>query len=199
MIIRSHKIAVVGVGGAGQNMVDYLKSNGLNAPYDVRYIAANSDWKSLERCQADILLPLGAKSFNGIGTNGNVRLGQECAIQSRESILSTLIPWRQIFIVAGLGGGTGTGATIEIARMSDELSATTVVLVPLPFSFEGKKRTRSADEGLTALREITDATIALPNEWLRGLASSHSIMREMFDLSNEYIRQVIQGLVNLSW
>lgn len=191
-------IAIVGVGGAGQSIVNYLKRKGINGADKIKYIAANCDWESLKQSQADSLLPIGKKSLSGLDVHGDIRLGRDCAIESRNAIKAALADYQLVFIVAGLGGGTGTGAAIEIARMSSDLGAITVALVTLPFSFEGENRKRIAEGGLAALRRSVDAAIALPNEWLRRLASPQITMKEAFDWSNDYIRQIISGLIKLS-
>ncbi|WP_167320825.1 FtsZ/tubulin family protein [Desulfosudis oleivorans] len=190
-------IAIVGVGGAGLNMVNYLKRTGINDPDRAQYIAVNCDRESLSRCEADILLPIGVKSFDGPGAKGNVRLGRDCAIESRDTIMPALEAFQLVFIVAGLGGGTGTGAAIEIARMGRDLGAITVALVTLPFSFESKKRMQNAEKGLAVLGQFTDALIVLPNNRLRRLASLQLTIKELFDLSSEHIRQAISGFIPL--
>ncbi len=188
-------IAIVGIGGAGQNIINYLKSSGITDYDSVKYMAVNCDWESLKQCRADILLPIGTKPLDGLSAHGDAGLGRDCAIESRESIKAALADSHLVFIIAGLGGGTGTGAAPEIARISRGMDMPCLAAVTLPFAFEGEQRLNTALSGLTELNRVADAVIAVSNNWMRFVVSPKETMENAFNQIDRTIGWQINHLI----
>jgi cell division protein FtsZ len=191
---KSAKIKVIGVGGAGGNAINNMIDSKLQG---VKFIAANTDEQALEISKAPITIQIGERITAGLGAGANPQVGQEAAIESAEAIKNALEDSHMVFITAGLGGGTGTGAAPVIAQICKDIGALTVAVVTKPFSFEGKKRARQAEEGINALKEVADTVITIPNDRLRGLASKNATMIEMFKKADEILLHSVKGITDL--
>ncbi|MBF0111643.1 MAG: cell division protein FtsZ [Desulfamplus sp.] len=188
------KIKVIGVGGAGGNAVNNMIDSNLQG---VKFIVANTDAQALELSKAEKKIQLGAQLTQGLGAGANPNIGRDAALENIEELRAALIDSHMVFITAGLGGGTGTGAAPVIAEICKELGILTVAVVSRPFSFEGKKRASQAEEGIANLRDITDTVITIPNDRLRGLASPGAKMREMFIRADEILHHSVKGITDL--
>ena len=191
---KTAKIKVIGVGGAGGNAINNMIDSGLKG---VKFIAANTDIQALDISKAEIKLQMGEKITEGLGAGANPEVGRQAALENQEVLKEALGDSHMVFITAGFGGGTGTGAAPMIAELCKELGALTVAVVTKPFSFEGKKRLRQAEEGIYALREVTDTVITIPNDRLRGLASKNARMIEMFRKADEILLHSVKGITDL--
>ncbi|MBL0701892.1 MAG: cell division protein FtsZ [Desulfosarcina sp.] len=191
---KTAKIKVIGVGGAGGNAINNMIDSGLQG---VKFVAANTDAQSLDISKADIKIQMGIKITEGLGAGANPEIGREAALENTDEIRSVLQDSHMVFITAGCGGGTGTGAAPVIAEICKELGALTVAVVSKPFSFEGAKRSRKAEEGIIALREVADTVITIPNDRLRGHASKNATMVEMFKKADEILYDSVKGVTDL--
>ncbi len=191
---NSAKIKVIGVGGAGGNAINNMIASKLQG---VKFIAANTDAQALEVSQAPLKIQIGERLTEGLGAGANPNVGREAAMESQEAIRTTLEGSHMVFITAGFGGGTGTGAAPVIADICKDLNALTVAVVTKPFSFEGKKRLRQAEEGVELLKEVADTVITIPNDRLRGLASKNAKMVEMFRKADEVLLHSVKGITDL--
>ncbi|MEJ2477571.1 MAG: cell division protein FtsZ, partial [Desulfobacterales bacterium] len=191
---KSAKIKVIGVGGAGGNAINNMIASKLQG---VKFITANTDAQALETSNAPVKIQLGEKLTEGLGAGANPEVGRQAAIESEEEIREILKDSHMVFITAGLGGGTGTGAAPVIARICKDLGALTVAVVSKPFSFEGRKRSRQAEEGLEALKDMADTAITIPNDRLRGIASKNATMIEMFRRADEVLLHSVKGITDL--
>jgi cell division protein FtsZ len=185
------KIRVCGVGGGGTNAVNRMMQAGL---IGVEYIACNTDQQVLDLSTADRKLQIGAEVTRGLGTGGNPELGAKAAEESRQAITAALDGADMVFITAGMGGGTGTGAAPVIAQISRDLGALTVGVVTKPFKVEGRKRTRLSAEGLTKLEQAVDTLIVIPNDRLLALADRELTLDEAFSLADTILQQGVQGI-----
>ncbi|MBF0377391.1 MAG: cell division protein FtsZ [Desulfamplus sp.] len=188
------KIKVIGVGGAGGNAVNNMIDSNLQG---VKFIVANTDAQALERSKAEKKIQLGTQLTQGLGAGANPNVGRDAALENIEELRSALLDSHMVFITAGLGGGTGTGAAPVIAEICKELGILTVAVVSKPFSFEGKKRAMQAEEGISNLRDITDTVITIPNDRLRGLASPGTKMRDMYIKADEILHHSVKGITDL--
>ena len=191
---KSAKIKVIGVGGAGGNAINNMIESNLQG---VRFIAANTDAQALEVSKASEKMQIGELLTEGLGAGANPEVGKEAANESREAIRNALEGSHMVFITAGFGGGTGTGAAPVIAEICKEIGALTVAVVSKPFSFEGKKRARQADEGILALKEVADTVITIPNDRLRSLAEKNAKMTDMFRKADEILLHSVKGITDL--
>jgi cell division protein FtsZ len=191
---RSAKIKVIGVGGAGGNAINNMIRSGLHG---VTFIAANTDAQALEISQADTRIQLGDGITEGLGAGANPQIGREAALESADELRAALSGSHMVFITAGLGGGTGTGATPVIAEICREMGALTVAVVSRPFSFEGKKRGLIAEQGLSELKQVVDTAITIPNDRLRALASKKATLMEMFLKADEILLHAVKGITDL--
>jgi cell division protein FtsZ len=191
---HSAKIKVIGVGGAGGNAINNMINSNLMG---VRFIAANTDAQSLEVSKAETRLQIGTQLTEGLGAGANPEVGREAAMESAGELRDTLEGSHMVFITAGFGGGTGTGATPVIANICKELGILTVAVVTKPFSFEGKKRQRLAQNGLEELKKVADTVITIPNDRLRGLASKNAKMLDMFIKADEILLHSVKGITDL--
>lgn len=191
---KTAKIKVIGVGGAGGNAINNMIDSGLQG---VKFVAANTDAQALDISKADVKIQLGAKITEGLGAGANPEVGKEAALENLDDIRSALDDSHMVFITAGCGGGTGTGAAPVIAEICKELGALTVAVVSKPFSFEGIKRSKKAEEGILALREVADTVITIPNDRLRGHASKNATMMEMFKKADEILYDSVKGVTDL--
>jgi cell division protein FtsZ len=191
---KTAKIKVIGVGGAGGNAINNMIEGNLQG---VKFICANTDAQALEVSRAEIKLQLGEKLTEGLGAGANPNIGREAALENRDAIRSSLENSHMVFITAGFGGGTGTGAAPVIAEICKEIGALTVAVVTRPFSFEGRKRARQAEEGIETLKQVADTVITIPNDRLRALASKNAKMIEMFKKADEILLHSVKGITDL--
>ncbi|MBT8364700.1 MAG: cell division protein FtsZ [Deltaproteobacteria bacterium] len=191
---KSAKIKVIGVGGAGGNAINNMIASNLKG---VKFIAANSDAQALEISKAPVRIQLGEAITEGLGAGANPMVGRDAALENEEDIRQALADSHMVFITAGFGGGTGSGAAPVIAEISKDLGALTVAVVTRPFSFEGKKRAQVAEEGLENLKKVVDTAITIPNDRLRGLASKKATLMEMFVKADEILLHSVKGITDL--
>jgi len=191
---KSAKIKVIGVGGAGGNAISNMIAENLQG---VKFIAANTDMQALEHSPAPVKIQIGEQLTEGLGAGANPQIGREAALESADAIRASLEGSHMVFITAGFGGGTGTGAAPVIAEICKELEALTVAVVTKPFSFEGRKRSKLAEEGMEKLKEVADTVITIPNDRLRGLASKNARMVDMFRKADEVLLHSVKGITDL--
>jgi cell division protein FtsZ len=188
-------IKVVGVGGGGTNAVNRMVDAGLRG---VEFIATNTDAQALAMCDADIKLNIGHELTKGLGAGANPDMGQGAAAESRDEIKEALKGADMVFVTAGEGGGTGTGAAPVIADISkNEIGALTVGVVTRPFSFEGTQRARQAQDGIQKLREFVDTLIVIPNEKLLAIVERRTTILDAFREADNILRQGVQGITDL--
>ncbi|OQY54246.1 MAG: cell division protein FtsZ [Desulfobacteraceae bacterium 4572_88] len=191
---KSAKIKVIGVGGAGGNAINNMIGSNLQG---VNFIVTNTDIQALEISRAPVTIQIGDKLTEGLGAGANPQVGREAALENAEAIRNALKDSHMVFLTAGFGGGTGTGATPVIAEICKELGSLTVAVVTKPFSFEGRKRFRHAEEGIELLKDIADTVITIPNDRLRGLASKNATMIDMFKKADEILLHSVKGITDL--
>ncbi|BBO71898.1 cell division protein FtsZ [Desulfosarcina alkanivorans] len=191
---NSAKIKVIGVGGAGGNAINNMIASNLQG---VRFISANTDAQALDVSQAEMRIQLGTQITEGLGAGANPQVGRDAALENAEMIKDALSDSHMVFITAGFGGGTGTGAAPVIARLCKEMGILTVAVVSRPFSFEGRKRAKQADEGILELKKAADTVITIPNDRLRGLASKNAKMVDMFKKADEILLHSVKGITDL--
>jgi cell division protein FtsZ len=188
-------IKVVGIGGGGTNAVNRMVDAGLRG---VEFIAANTDAQALAMCDADIKLNIGHDLTKGLGAGADPDIGQGAAAESRDDIKEALKGADMVFVTAGEGGGTGTGAAPVIAEIAkNEIGALTVGVVTRPFSFEGGQRARQANEGIQRLRENVDTLIVIPNEKLLSIVERRTTVLDAFREADNVLRQGVQGITDL--
>ncbi len=188
------RIKVVGVGGGGGNAINTMIASGIQG---VDFIAANTDAQALRTNQAPVKLQLGAGLTRGLGAGANPEVGRQAALEDTGAIADALEGADMVFITAGMGGGTGTGASPVIARVARECGALTVGVVTKPFSFEGKRRMRQALEGIEELRQEVDTLITIPNERLLSIAGKNASFLDAFRMADDVLRQAVQGISDL--
>ncbi len=188
------RIVVLGVGGGGSNAVNRMIQSGVRG---VEFIAVNTDTQALARCDAPTRLHIGEKLTRGLGAGGNPNTGEKAAEESAEQIADLLRQADMVFIAAGMGGGTGTGAAPVIAQISKDLGALTVGVVTKPFSFEGRQRAKNAEEGIGQLRERVDTLITIPNDRLLEVIDRKTTLEQAFMEVDDVLRQGIQGISEL--
>lgn len=191
---NSAKIKVIGVGGAGGNAINNMIESNLQG---VKFIAANTDSQALEISKAPVKIQLGERLTEGLGAGASPETGREAALETADALRNALEGSHMVFITAGLGGGTGTGAAPVIAEICKELGILTVAVVSKPFSFEGRRRMRQAEDGLDRLRQVADTAITINNDRLRGLASKKATMIEMFRKADEVLLHSVKGITDL--
>ena len=191
---KSAKIKVIGVGGAGGNAINNMIESKLRG---VKFIAANTDAQALEISQAPVKLQIGEKLTAGLGAGADPQVRYEAALENEESIRQNLEGSHMVFITAGLGGGTGTGAAPLIAKICKDMGILTVAVVTKPFSFEGRKRALLAEKGLNELKQTADTVITIPNDRLRGLATKNAKLVDMFKKADEILLHSVKGITDL--
>ncbi len=187
-------IKVVGVGGGGSNAVDRMVDEGVNG---VEFITINTDAQALLHSRASTRIRIGDKLTKGLGSGGNPVIGQKAAEETTEEIYEALKGADMVFITAGMGGGTGTGASPVIASIAQDLGMLTVGVVTKPFSFEGNHRRKTAEQGIEQLRPMVDTLIVIPNDRLLQTASKNTSMLQAFQMADNVLRQGIQGISDL--
>src|SRR5271157_4167552 len=188
------RIKVVGVGGGGCNAVARMVREGLDG---VEFFAVNTDMQALSACDAPNKLQLGAKMTCGLGAGSNPEIGRQAALENTDRIVEILQGAEMVFVTAGLGGGTGTGAAPVVANLAKELGALTVAVVTKPFGFEGPRRMRMAEEGLARLAGTVDTVIAIPNDRLLKLVPKGTSFFESFKVADDLLRQAVQGISDI--
>ena len=188
------RVKVIGVGGGGGNAVARMVREGLEG---VEFHAMNTDLQALEACQVPNKLQLGAKMTNGLGAGSNPEIGRQAALENTDRIVEMLQGADMVFVTAGLGGGTGTGAAPVIASLAKELDALTVAVVTKPFGFEGPRRMRLAEDGLSRLASTVDTVITIPNDRLLALVPRGTSFFEAFKMADDLLRQAVQGISDI--
>jgi cell division protein FtsZ len=187
-------IKVIGVGGGGNNAVNRMIEHGVEG---VEFIAVNTDAQALELSKAEVKLQIGGKLTRGLGAGANPEVGKKAAEESKEQIEEVLQGADMIFVTAGMGGGTGTGAAPTIAQIAKDLGALTVGVVTRPFSFEGRRRSTQAVAGIEALKNSVDTLIVIPNDRLLEIVDKNTPMLEAFREADNVLRQGVQGISDL--
>jgi cell division protein FtsZ len=187
------RIKVIGVGGGGGNAVNRMIQAGLEG---VEFIAANTDVQALKLSQAPVKLQLGVRLTSGLGAGANPDVGRRAALEDSEKIIEALEGADMVFVTAGLGGGTGTGAAPVIASLASEMGILTVAVITRPFAFEGKRRLQQAERGLKELLESVDTMIVIPNEKLLAVAKDAGFF-ESFRIADDVLRQGVQGISDI--
>jgi cell division protein FtsZ len=188
------KIKVVGVGGGGNNAVNRMIEHGVEG---VEFIAVNTDSQALNLSKAEIKVQIGNKLTRGLGAGANPEVGKKAAEESKEQLEEVLSGADMIFVTAGMGGGTGTGAAPVIAQVAKELGALTVGVVTRPFSFEGRRRSNQAVSGIDTLKSNVDTLIVIPNDRLLEIVDKNTPMLEAFREADNILRQGVQGISDL--
>jgi len=188
------RIKVIGVGGAGGNAINRMVRSGVDG---IEFVAVNTDAQALMTSEASIAIRIGDKLTKGLGAGGRPEIGERAAEESSESLAEVMRDCDMIFIAAGMGGGTGTGASPTIARLAKAAGALTVAVVTKPFEFEGGRRRKSAEEGIALLKETVDALITIPNERLLHMVEPKTTVTEAFQIADDVLRQGIAGISDL--
>ena len=185
------QIKVIGVGGGGSNAVDRMIESGIQG---VEFIAINTDAQALVMSKAPIKLRIGDKVTKGLGSGGKPEIGRKAAEESQEEIRKTIDTADMVFVTAGMGGGTGTGASPIVASLAREAGALTVAVVTTPFGFEGRQRRKIAEDGLKELQKAVDTLLVIPNDRLLQITEKNITIQEAFKLADDALRQGIQGI-----
>lgn len=193
-IEQSAVIKVIGVGGGGGNAVNTMVASGMNK---VEFVVANTDSQALRSSRAPVKIPLGGQLTKGLGAGANPNIGRDAALEDRERLVDIVKGADMVFIAAGMGGGTGTGAAPVIAEVARETGALTVGIVTKPFSREGKQRMAKAEEGIRALKQHVDSLIIIPNDRLISIAPRSLGILDAFKPSDDVLRQAVQGISDL--
>jgi cell division protein FtsZ len=191
---KGTRIKVVGVGGGGCNAVARMVQEGLAG---VEFYALNTDQQALAACAVPNKLQLGARVTNGLGAGSNPELGRQAALENTDQIVELLQGADMVFVTAGLGGGTGTGAAPVIASLAKELDALTVAVVTKPFKFEGARRSKLAEQGLAKLAGTVDTVIAIPNDRLLTLMPKGATFLDGLKMADDLLRQAVQGISDI--
>ena len=188
------RIKVVGVGGGGCNAINRMIAEGLQG---IEFIAINTDAQALLKSKANYRVRIGDKATRGLGAGGDPRIGKAAAEESADDLYEVLKGADMVFVTAGMGGGTGTGAAPIVAQIAKEIGALTIGVVTRPFAFEGTTRARSAEEGSMALKEHADTLIVIPNDRLLQIINKNVGLNDAFRLADDVLRQGIQGISEL--
>lgn len=188
------RIKVIGLGGAGCNAVNTMIGSGLNR---VEFIAANTDVQALGKSLAPFKIQLGPERTRGLGAGAKPEVGREAALESKDRIRESLEGAEMVFITAGMGGGTGTGAAPVVASIARELDILTVGVVTKPFQYEGHRRMSHAEEGLRELKKHVDTLLVIPNQRLLGIVDKTTPLLEAFKVADDVLRQAIQGIADV--
>jgi cell division protein FtsZ len=188
------RIKVVGVGGGGSNAVNRMIRSKLKG---VEFVAINTDLQALTNSEAQVKMHIGRKLTRGLGAGGNPTVGAEAAEESREELSKLLHDCDMVFVTAGMGGGTGTGAAPIVAEIAKQQGALTIGVVTKPFRFEGVKRQKSAEEGIVGLQQRVDTLITIPNERLMAVVDKKTPITDAFKIADDVLRQGVQGISDL--
>jgi cell division protein FtsZ len=192
--IKPAKIKVIGVGGSGCNAVNTMIASKFAG---VEFISANTDIQALSLSKAPCTLPMGARLTKGLGAGADPNVGREAAMEDAQKIREMLEGADMVFVTAGMGGGTGTGAAPIIANVARELGALTVAVVTKPFQFEGALRMRRAEEGINELKKVVDSLIVIPNQRLLAIVDKTASVPKSFKIVDDVLRQAVQGIADL--
>jgi len=187
-------IKVIGVGGGGGNAIEHMVAQNIEG---VEFIAINTDAQVLRSSSANVTLQIGSGVTKGLGAGANPNIGRQAAEEDRETIRQALEGADMVFITAGMGGGTGTGAAPEVAKVAKELGILTVAVVTKPFPFEGRKRTDFADQGIEELSKYVDSLITIPNEKLLKVMGKGTPLLQAFSAANDILSGAVQGIAEL--
>ena len=187
-------IKVIGVGGAGNNAINRMIESGIKG---VEFIAVNTDNQALQRSKASTRIQIGEKLTRGLGAGANPDIGAQAAEESKSEVAEALRGADMVFVTAGMGGGTGTGAAPIVAATARELGILTIGVVTKPFTFEGKKRLTQAERGVTALKEKVDTLVVIPNDKLLQIIDRRTSIIEAFKMADDVLRQGVQGISDL--
>lgn len=193
-VAQGAKIKVIGVGGSGGNAVNTMIKSGLSG---VEFIAVNTDRQALSASLAEVKIPIGGELTKGLGAGANPEVGRRAALEDYHKIADVLQGSDMVFVTAGMGGGTGTGAAPVIAKIAKELGILTVGVVTKPFDFEGRKRMRQAGDGIRFLRESVDSLITIPNQRLLSIAGNSMSFMDAFKKADEVLLNAVQGISDL--
>ena len=188
------RIRVIGVGGCGNNAVDRMIDAGIKS---AEFVAMNTDYQALIRSKAELKIQLGAELTKGLGAGADPSIGEKAAQESIDQIKEVLQDNDLVFITAGMGGGTGTGAAPVVASIAREMGILTVAVVTKPFNFEGKKRMENAEKGIENLRQYVDTLVIIPNEKLLSVVPKGTPIVKAFQVADDVLRQGIQGISDL--
>jgi cell division protein FtsZ len=188
------RIKVIGVGGAGQNAVNRMIDEGIQG---VEFISANTDAQALTLSKAPVRVRLGDKLTRGLGAGGDPEVGRKAAEESADDLYNVLKGADMVFVTAGMGGGTGTGAAPVVSQVSKECGALTIGVVTRPFTFEGGRRSQSAEAGIAKMKEHAHTLISIPNDRLLQLADKKSSLQDAFRMADDVLHQGIQGISEL--
>ncbi len=191
---RVETIKVIGVGGGGNNAVNRMIDYGLK---NVDFIAVNTDKRALMMSQAPLKIQIGEKLTKGLGAGADPEVGQKAAEESREEVAQALAGSDMVFVTAGMGGGTGTGAAPMVASIAKEMGILTVGIVTKPFAFEGRQRMARAEEGIAELKDAVDALVTIPNDRLLQISNAHTTLVDAFKMADDVLRQGVQGISDL--
>lgn len=187
-------IKVIGVGGGGGNAINRMIESGLKK---VTFVALNTDVQALQRSNAQVRIPIGKELTGGLGAGGIPDMGQKAAEESKDEIREILEGTDMVFITAGMGGGTGTGAAPVVAEIAKGMNILTVAVVTTPFAFEGRKKLQFANEGIDRLRKNVDTLILIPNQYLLKVAENNTPIKQAFLMADDVLRQGVQGISEL--
>lgn len=193
-MLNGARIKVIGVGGGGCNAINRMIEFGIEG---VEFIGSNTDVQALKQCIAPVKLQIGDKLTKGLGAGSNPDVGRHAALEDTEKIIELLEGADMVFVTAGLGGGTGTGAAPVVAGLASELEALTVAVVTTPFDFEGRKRMAQALRGLEDLKETGDTVLTIPNEKLLQTVTPGTSLTDAFKFADDVLRQAVQGISDL--
>tara|TARA_B110000858_G_scaffold107750_2_gene123208 strand:+ start:255 stop:1406 length:1152 start_codon:yes stop_codon:yes gene_type:complete len=193
-VAQSAEIKVIGVGGGGGNAVHHMINNQVEG---VEFICANTDAQALHNLKAKTILQMGSNITKGLGAGANPEIGRQAALEDRDEIAEILSGADMVFITAGMGGGTGTGAAPIVAEVAREMGILTVAIVTRPFPFEGKKRSKIAEEGIQLLTEHVDSLITIPNEKLLDVLGKEASLLEAFKAANDVLLGAVKGIADL--
>lgn len=196
-VTKDPSIMVVGVGGAGGNVIDWIVQANLPGMENVKLISANTDALPLRNTRAPIVLQLGVSVTKGLGAGADPEIGRQSALEDRDRIRELLDGADMVFITAGMGGGTGTGAAPVVAEVAREVGALTVAVVTKPFPFEGKKRMQIAEDGITNLGAVVDSLIIIPNQKLLSVLGKQITLLDAFRAANNVLLNAVQGIAEL--
>lgn len=188
------KIRVIGIGGGGGNAVNRMIEAKIEG---VEFISVNTDLQALNNTAAPAKLQIGKQLTKGLGSGGKAEIGKDAAMEDTEKLIELLEGADMVFLTAGLGGGTGTGATPIIANLASEMDILAIAIVTLPFGFEGKIRTKHAEEGLSELKSCVDTVISIPNERLLQTVNIDTSIQDAFKMADDILRQAVQGISDL--
>lgn len=193
-VLSPVRIKVIGIGGAGCNAINTMITSGVSR---VDFIASNTDLQALDRSLAPYKIQLGPDRTRGLGAGAKPEIGRDSAIESREHIRECIDGADMVFVTAGMGGGTGTGAAPIVASIAREMGILTVGVVTKPFQYEGQRRNKHAEEGIRELRRHVDTLLVIPNQRLLGIVDKTTPLLEAFKVADDVLRQAIQGIADV--